>query len=126
MTRAIWHSTLLIAGVMWPIVSMRADASVTLNLPSPTSIRTCDGLPPVPLDNPGEVGECFNAGDNLVQTFTGTGLASTTSSEWQFSMFDFTAAGVLNTFALLINSVQVGTFSVRGAAVPIRRHMFST
>jgi len=43
-------------------------------------------------------GGCFQAGDNLSQTFVGTGQASAISSAWNFQMSDFTALGVVNTF----------------------------
>jgi hypothetical protein len=74
-----------------------AQASIILGFPSPTSTRACGGI--TQSLGAGGGGICFNAADNIVQTSTG-------SPEWQFSMSDFTAAGVHNTFALLINSVQ--------------------
>jgi hypothetical protein len=93
---------------------LTAKAAVVLDFPSPTSTLNCAGAPSGPL-GAGGGGVCFNSGDNLVQTFAGTGLPTTTSSEWQFSMTDVTAAGIHNTFQLLINSIEVGTFSFDGS-----------
>jgi len=62
-------------------------------------------------------GRHFIAGDDLTETFLGTGLSSATHSRWQFSMDDFTDVGVLNTFDIQINGVTVGSFDFTGVGV---------
>src|SRR5689334_5597691 len=89
-----------------------ASADVTLGFPSTTSISggpTGSG----PL-GPGGGGAHFITGDDLSQTFLGTGLGSTNKSRWVFKMSDFTASGVHNTFDILINGTKVGDFFFDG------------
>ena len=90
-------------------------APVILGFPSPASISGGPtGTGPL---GAGGGGVHFIAGDDLTQTFLGTGLASATSSHWVFSMDDYTSGGVLNTFDALINGIVVGGFSFVGDGV---------
>ena len=90
-------------------------APVVLGFASPASISGGPtGTGPL---GAGGGGVHFIAGDDLTQTFLGTGLASATSSHWVFSVDDLTAVGVLNTFDVLINGIVVGGFSFVGDGI---------
>lgn len=64
------------------------------------------------------------AGDDLTETFLGTGLAAANTSRWIFDMEDFTHAGVINTFDLLINGTFMGDFSFVGLGSGSTIHSF--
>ncbi|MCP4268744.1 MAG: PEP-CTERM sorting domain-containing protein [Candidatus Brocadiaceae bacterium] len=59
-------------------------------------------------------GDYFNSGDKITETFTGTGLASADESHWVFEMSNYTESGVINTFDVFINSIDIGGFSFTG------------
>jgi VCBS repeat-containing protein len=89
-------------------------SSVTLGFPSTASIAGGPGLTvPVPLGAAGGDG-FYVIGDYVTQTFVGTGLSSTTSSEWVFSISDDTYVGADNTFDVLINGTVIGSFTFLG------------
>lgn len=103
----------LAALIGWLVIPTPASAaSITLAFPSSTSSLVC-GSVNNPL-GPGGGGVCSAAGGSLTQTFSATGLTSTNSSQWAFGMSDYTAAGVVNSFAVDINGTQVGTYSFTG------------
>jgi hypothetical protein len=82
--------------------------TIDLGFPSSTSIQ--GGPSGGGALGTGGGGIHFTTGDSLTQTFTGTGLSSAISSEWQFSMSNFTSPGVDNSFDVLINGNLVGSF----------------
>lgn len=95
---------------------------ITLDFPSAGSISggpTASG----PL-GAGGGGVHFITGDDLTETFIGTGLASANTSHWIFDMDDFTFAGVINTFDLLINGTVIGDFSFVGLGFGSTIHSF--
>jgi hypothetical protein len=55
-------------------------------------------------------GVFFAAGSSVEKTFTGTGLATATSSHWVFDMSEETFPGVDNTFDVSINGTKVRFF----------------
>jgi hypothetical protein len=84
-------------------------ASVVLNFPSASStLHTGSGNTTL---GTGGGGVAYQAGDYVAQTFTGTGLTNATSARFVFSMDNYTSAGVLNAFDVLINGVDVGDYS---------------
>ena len=93
-------------------VAPTAALAVDLAFPSPTSFSGGPtGLGPL---GAGGGGHHFIAGDDLTQTFLGTGLPSVTQSRWQFTMDDYTSVGVQNLFDIQINGITVGSFSFTG------------
>jgi len=88
--------------------------TVSLDYPSEDAVRTCFGTS-APLGVGGGA-ECFNADDDLVETFAGVvpAGASFTRTRLQFRMDDYTAAPTVNTFDVEINGVVVGSYSTIG------------
>ena len=84
------------------------QAALILDFPSPDSVS--EGPTGSGALGAGGGGVHFITGDDLTETFVGTGLAAATSSRWEFTMDDFTAAGVINTFDIEINGAVVGSF----------------
>lgn len=84
-------------------------ASIVLDFPSEDSIVT-SGSNTSTL-GVGGGGRYFRFGDTITETFIDTGLSSATSSNWVFSMSDFTSAGVTNIFDVKINGSTIGSFS---------------
>jgi hypothetical protein len=86
-------------------------APIGLGFPGATSVMTgvaaCNGLLA-----PSKT--CFLAGSTLSETFPATGLASATSSRWEFTMAENTVNGTTHTFDALINGTVVGDFSFVG------------
>ena len=103
-------TTLTIALLLMLSFSAHADF-IVLDYPSEDAVKSgvCNG----PL-GAGGGGVCFNAGDTLTETFLDTGLGSAVTSRWQFSMSDFTAAGVNNDFDVFINGIVIGSFGCLG------------
>jgi hypothetical protein len=113
--RTMRHVTLLLTALTLLLVDAgRGRAgTVTLDFPSSDSTTFSDitGLGTL---GSGGGGVEFQAGDYVLQSFDGTGLATATSSHWVFDMSDFTLPGVDNTFEVLINSTVVGAFDFIG------------
>jgi hypothetical protein len=103
---------LILIGVALAAATPGARATtVSLDFPSTTStLTTYYGLFHAPLDSGGG-GRGYLAGDGVSQEFDGTGLSSAASSEWQFTMSNFTSPGVTSTFNVLINGTVVGSYS---------------
>ena len=92
-----------------------AAQSVTVDFPSPDSTLTRSspaGSQPL---GAGGGGLAFFTGDQVSETFTGTGLGSATSAEFVFGMSNFTASGT-NTFDVFINGVDVGDYDFTSTA----------
>jgi PEP-CTERM motif len=96
--------------LLWASAPARADSTV-LSFPNGNSFvhnqTNGDGIV-----SDGKYG--WSQGNYVRDTFTNTGLGSTTSSEWVFSILDYSASDVTNAFALLINGTTVGSFNYQG------------
>jgi hypothetical protein len=93
-----------------------ATQTVTLDFPSPDSTLTRSEPPGSQPLGAGGGGLAFVTGDQVSETFTGTGLSAATNAEFIFGMSNFTAAGVVNTFDVLINGVDVGDYEFTSTA----------
>jgi hypothetical protein len=82
-------------------------ASITLPFPSAGSTLGCGYERPL---GAGGGASCYVAGERVWETFTGTGLSSTVSAQWDFDMSNYTDPGTTNTFDVLINGIVIGNY----------------
>ena len=114
------HKAFAVFTMMAASAFLAQGSSITLAFPDATSTL---GGPGCGSDQPlgvGGGGACFVAGDRIQETFTLTGLASTVSSHWVFSMSTFVDPSVVNTFNVLINNIVVGNYQFTGAGPDTR------
>jgi hypothetical protein len=105
-----WPVWIMVAvAVLMPAGSSAHADLMTVGFPSyaSTTFQYYAGF--VPLGGSGQA-DHFKAGDYVAETFSGTGLASVTSSHWVITMSDATAAGVVNTFDVMINGTKIGSY----------------
>jgi hypothetical protein len=109
------HATNLLTAVTVLLVGVGSGRAgmVTLDFPSSDS-TTFSAITGLGTLGSGGGGVHFHAGDYVLQSFAGTGLATATSSHWVFDMSDLTSPGVDNTFEVLINSTVGGAFDFIG------------
>ena len=112
MTRALVVAAVAVG--MTAIVTP-AQADLVLDFPSVESLTggpTGSG----PLGEGGGA-QHFYIGDEITESFTGTGMHSVRASRWVFTMDDWTDAGVESSFDLLINDTIIASFSFGGEGV---------
>ena len=122
--RSLRHATLLLTvlTLLFVGVGRGRAGTVTLDFPSSDS-TTFSAITGLGTLGSGGGGVHFHAGDFVLQSFAGTGLATATSSHWLFDMSDLTSPGADNTFEALVNSTVVGTFNFIGQSSGGTQHV---
>ena len=112
----LWAAIVVVAGITAAFVIGPANANaIVLSFPGTGTTYTSFANGSGSIPSGGESAALFTAGDNVEQSFSGTGLASVNSLDVSFDVNDF-LDGASEDVLISINGTNVGSFSVPDSA----------